>query len=186
MKIIFLILVLFLLQNCNKSKTVLICGDHVCINKAEAKQFFEENLSIEVKILNKKNQNDFDLVELNLNNKPNDNKQINLSRMNKTKQNVKILTNDEIKIIKDEIKEMKKSIKTVKRNTKKSLKRKNKKNSDDLIKIDASSKPNVNVNKRRKEVVDVCTIIEKCNIDGIAKYLLKEGKGKDFPDITSK
>ena len=35
----------------------MICGDHVCINKLEAKQYFEENLSIEVKILNKNRKN---------------------------------------------------------------------------------------------------------------------------------
>ena len=40
--------------NCSKPKTVLICGDHVCINKAEANQYFEENLTIEVKIVDKK------------------------------------------------------------------------------------------------------------------------------------
>ena len=55
-----------LLLNCSKSKTVLICGDHVCVNKAEANQYFEENLSIEVKVLEKKSENSFDLVELNL------------------------------------------------------------------------------------------------------------------------
>ena len=33
-------------------------------------------------------------------------------------------------------------------------------------------------------IVDVCTILEKCNIDEISKYLIKEGKKRDFPDIT--
>ena len=53
---LFLILILSLiLTNCaNKPKTVLICGDHVCVNKAEAEQFFKDNLSIEVKIIDKK------------------------------------------------------------------------------------------------------------------------------------
>ena len=27
-----------------KPKTVFICGDHICVNKTEAKQYFEENL----------------------------------------------------------------------------------------------------------------------------------------------
>ena len=49
-----LIFLIFFLSNCSKPKTVLICGDHVCVNKAEAEQYFEENLSIEVKIINKK------------------------------------------------------------------------------------------------------------------------------------
>ena len=34
------------LNNCSKPKTVLICGDHICVNKAEAEQFFEKNLSL--------------------------------------------------------------------------------------------------------------------------------------------
>ena len=43
-----------------------------------------------------------------------------------------------------------------------------------------------NVDKRKKEVVDVCTIIKKCNIEEITKYLINEGKNKKFPDITKK
>ena len=42
----------------------------------------------------------------------------------------------------------------------------------------------INVNKPRKNVVDVCTIIEKCNIDEISKYLLNRKKKNKFPDIT--
>ena len=44
MKFITLISILFLLANCSKPKTVLICGDHECVNKAEAEQFFEKIL----------------------------------------------------------------------------------------------------------------------------------------------
>jgi len=40
------------------------------------------------------------------------------------------------------------------------------------------------VNKRRKDVVDICTIIKKCSIDEISKYLLDYGRNKKFPDIT--
>ena len=66
MKKLLLFLIILTIYGCNKPKTVLICGDHVCINKAEANQYFEENLSIEVKIVEKKTQNSLDLVELNL------------------------------------------------------------------------------------------------------------------------
>ena len=66
MKIIILIFLFLLIAGCNKPKTVLICGDHICINKKEAKQYFEENLTIQVKILDKKVNNDINLVELNL------------------------------------------------------------------------------------------------------------------------
>ena len=54
MKKLFYILFILFLAGCNKPKTVLICGDHVCINKQEAKQFFEDNLTLEVKVIEKK------------------------------------------------------------------------------------------------------------------------------------
>ena len=42
----------------------MICGDHICINKAEANQYFEDNLSIEVKIVEKKsNKIDKNFIE---------------------------------------------------------------------------------------------------------------------------
>ena len=67
MKNLFLIIFLLFLYACSKPKTVFICGDHKCINKAEAEQYFKENLSIEVKIMDKKKKDNIDLVELNLN-----------------------------------------------------------------------------------------------------------------------
>ncbi len=53
----YLLFFIFVLVSCaNKPKSVYICGDHVCVNKEEAKQYFEKNLTLEVKILdNKKN-----------------------------------------------------------------------------------------------------------------------------------
>ena len=65
MKKIFLLIFITLI-GCSKPKTVFICGDHVCVNNAEAEQFFEENLSIEVKIIDKKKKKEADLVQLNL------------------------------------------------------------------------------------------------------------------------
>ena len=59
-------LFLLILVSCNKPKTVMICGDHECINRVEAKQFFEENLTLEVKIIDNKKSKVVDLVELNL------------------------------------------------------------------------------------------------------------------------
>ena len=41
-------------------------------------------------------------------------------------------------------------------------------------------------NIKRKDVVDVCTILEKCSIDEISKYLLDGGINKKFPDITTR
>ena len=50
MRLFFILIFLLLLVSCTKPKSVLICGDHVCINNQEANQYFEDNLSIEVKI----------------------------------------------------------------------------------------------------------------------------------------
>ena len=41
-----------------------------------------------------------------------------------------------------------------------------------------------NVNKNNKDIVDICTKLEKCSIEEISKYLIKQGKKKSFPDIT--
>ena len=55
-----------ILLGCSTTKTVLICGDHECINKKEAEQFFDENLTIEVKVQDSKKEKFYDLVQLNL------------------------------------------------------------------------------------------------------------------------
>ena len=105
MRLIHLSLLIFflLLSNCSKPKTVLICGDHICINKSEAEQYFEENLSIEVKIIDKKKKDQFDLVELNLKNNQEGNKKIRLSQKKSLNKEIKILTNEEIDIIKKKV-----------------------------------------------------------------------------------
>ena len=84
MRLLFTIIV-FLLIGCTKPKTVLICGDHICVNKKEANQYFEENLSLEVKILHKDNQKNFDLVELNLREGFKKDKKIFVKKKDKTK-----------------------------------------------------------------------------------------------------
>jgi hypothetical protein len=205
MKFLNILLIFFLINNCSKPKTVLICGDHICVNKTEAEQYFEENLSIEVKIIHKKNKKKIDLVELNLKDDLKDNRKISIEEKNKTNKIVKVLTIDEIKKIKEEIKEKKMNKVTLGRASKdKSKKNDNTKivkktdvisnNNDEksIIKKDKvfreniKKKTKINTNKLKVNEVDVCTIIEKCSIDEISKYLLKQGKKKSFPNITSR
>ena len=104
MKYIFFIFLIFALTSCSKPKVVLICGDHVCLNKAEAELYFEENLSLEVKIIDKKVEKEADLIELNLKNNTEGERKIFISPKNKTTKNLKILSNDEIVKIKRNIK----------------------------------------------------------------------------------
>ena len=104
MKYLFYTIFIILLSNCSKPKTVLICGDHICINKDEAEQYFEENLTLEVKVVNKKIKNEVDLIELNLVKDSSGKKKITLSSKKDTSENLKILTNDEKLVIKKDIK----------------------------------------------------------------------------------
>ena len=83
MRFITCLSILFFLSNCSKQKTVLICGDHICVNEIEAKQYFEENLSIEVKIIDKKEKKELDLVELNLSENNKGKKKISLTAKKK-------------------------------------------------------------------------------------------------------
>jgi len=190
MKHILIFLILLLLGNCSKPKTVLICGDHVCVNKAEAEQYFEENLSIEVKIINQKNNEQIDLVELNLKNNENKVKQIAISPKKDTSKNLKTLSNDEIKKIKRNIKDKKQKKEIDNKISRKTVKREENNAISELLekKDKNQEKKNSFVNKtiinKYINIVDVCTILEKCNIDEISKYLIKEGKKRDFPDIT--
>ena len=186
MKKIFFLFLIIILSSCSKPKTVLICGDHVCINKTEAKRYFEENLSLEVRIINNQKKDNIDLVELNLNiNKENLEKKISINKKDKLDNKLRILSNKEKKKIKDKLKEKK---------IKQNIAKLNKIESDKELKKKRVTKYKDETNSRNKnlsstysknaEVVDVCTLIKKCSIDEISKYLLKQSKKKGFPDIS--
>ncbi len=42
------------------------------------------------------------------------------------------------------------------------------------------------VNKTSKKITDICTVLDKCSIDEISKYLVKQGRKSNFPDITTR
>ena len=173
MKIFYFIFLFLFLTNCNKPKTVFICGNHICVNKAEAKQYFEDNLSIEVKVIDQKKEKNFDLVELNLKENKSGERKISVSSKISTNKKLKTLSNDDISKIKQNIKNKKKEKKIAK-------------------KISQSNQESVKIIKRkimskeRKDIIDVCTLLDKCSIDEISKYLNKQGKKKKFPDITTR
>ena len=201
MKKIIIFLFIFTLHACSKPKTVLICGDHVCVNKAEAEQYFQENLSLEVKILDKKNTKDIDLVELNLRSSQDEVRNISLVKKDKVKNKIKSLSDKEIKKKKIEVKEKQKIAKKNKEKKIRKEKIKLKKNKISSKKVKEVKTQNIqkstkesnvikfskqNVNKTNKEIIDICTILEKCSIEEISDYLTKMGKSKNFPDITTR
>ena len=195
MKFFFILLIFILLQNCSNPKTVLICGDHVCVNKKEAEQYFEDNLSLEVKVIEKKTKKKTNLIELHLKDSSKKTREISVIKKDKTSEVIKKLSNKEIRNIKKKIIEKEKNKKIIKKlkNEKKIVKKINiKKKASEIDPIDKRKdlenkleQPRKKTNKNQGiKVVDVCTILEKCSIDEISKYLLKQGKKKNFPDIT--
>ena len=172
----YLIIFLLLISCAKKTKSVLICGDHVCINNDEAKQYFRDNLSLEVRVLKKKTYKYEDLVEYNLSKENEKDKTIILSKVkdNKNFKELKILNKKEKKLIKEKIKIEKKKVKKV-----------NKKGETENLN---SIKKTQNIKKKatvKKEQVDICSIIEKCDIESISEYILKKSMENKFPDITS-
>ena len=190
MKKIFILLIIMTMYGCNKPKTVLICGDHVCVNKAEAEQYFEENLTLEVKVIDQKKSKEINLVEINLESVSNGKREISVLRKKQTNEKVKELSSIQIKEKKAELrKKKKKKVQKKKeiKNQKKSIKQaklgKSKvkeKTSNDILKRKKI------VNKPKEKITDICTIIEKCSIEEISKYLVKQGKNRKFPDITTR
>ena len=166
---IFLLTIIVLLFSCSKHQSVLICGDHKCINKAEAKQYFEENLTLEVQIITKNEKTNYSLVDLNI---KDDEPKIKVFK-NKNNKIVKKLSKEEIREKKIELKKKKKKIKQKTEIAKKEviLKKKNK--------INNLSSYNSNDNS-----LDICIKLEKCDIDSIADYLIKVSNEKNYPNIS--
>ena len=178
MKKIIMFLIILSLQSCTKNKTVLICGDHICVNKAEAKQYFEDNLSLEVRIVDNKKKEELSLIELNMSDNL-DNRKISLLKKKNTKKEVKLLTGKEIKEIKKKVRNKSKTKNNKKINQKMTKKIKTEDNTK-KIKKDLSKKKLY----QKDEIIDICSILEKCSIDEISKFLIKEGKKRKFPDLT--
>ena len=164
-----LILVIFTLYSCSTSKSVLICGDHECINKEEAKLFFKENLTLEVKIITKNNETNYNLVKMNL---ENDNENIKILK-SKNKKVVRKLSKDQIKLKKKEIIE--------KKNMNKKAITKN-----DNNRIESAESAKVQKKIVNKNPLNICSVLEICNIDTISDYLIKQSLKKDYPNIASK
>jgi hypothetical protein len=40
--------------------------------------------------------------------------------------------------------------------------------------------------KEDKDFIDICTILDKCSIDEISKYILEQGRKKSYPKLTTR
>ena len=180
MKSIIFFFLLFI-TSCVKQKTILICGDHKCINKAEANQYFEENLSIEVQIFSKDKKTSFDLVEINTND---------------GSSNIKIFKNDNSKIVKKlskkEIKEKKAEIAKRKKSKSNKMAKKSKSKTqlgtknieNNQLNLKKTTNQIISNNSNNNNSIDICLKVKKCDIDSISNYLMKISIEKDFPNIS--
>ena len=172
MRFFLFIIFLFLFSCSNKVTQVYICGDHPCVNKNEMKEYFDNNISIEVFTItpDKENKKKFTLVDLNLmkdgDNKDN-NKSKNLSSV-KSKEDVKKIIKKRRKLAKLKLKENKV---------------KGQRKVDKISKIKSKSL----FKSKKKEAITfvrICKNLEECDIDKISKIIMDMGRKKSFPDIT--
>ncbi len=168
MKIILLLSIIFL-SSCSTTKTVLVCGDHECINKKEAKLFFDENLTLEVKVISKDKERNYNLVKMNL---KNEKENIKILKT-KNKKIVKKLTKNQIKLKKKEIKEKQSNI------TNKTIENK-------IVKKKEKTSNFSNKSFSDISSLNICLKLEKCDIDSISNYLIKLSNKKDYPNIALK
>ncbi len=167
------LLAFIMLLGCTSSNRVYICGDHECKNKKEIEDYFKNNISMEVYVVesNKSKKKNQDLVQLNiLKDKKVDKKKEELVFLKKRKQ--------EITKTKKEQKPSKLKLKVETEKKEKSKEAKNKMGS-------AKSKTTFAYKKQKStKIVHMCKSMEECDIDIISKKVNDLGKGKSFPNIN--
>ena len=171
----FLIIILILLNCCaTKKSQIYICGDHPCVDKKEMKDYFKNNISIDVYTItsDQEKKQSLDLVELNLL-KDDIKKGKNINKSLSNKQNKR-----KLKEILDERKNRKEITKVDIKNDK--LK---KIPSKKTLKLDKTKK-----SKKKSSVrfVRLCKTVDECDIDKISKIIMDMGKEKPFPDINTR
>ena len=206
----YITLFLFLLS-CATSNKTYVCGERECIDKREFKEYFAENLIIEVRNKKLKKNRSEDLVQLNTENSTQPKKKkINRKKEKKIKKiKEREARKAQIMRLKNERKEKKiqdkniliekKKLAKIKKNNKKqdiiqnmkdTKKEKplieNVKIKTDQIDLKEIKKNNPNGNTNLKNKANICNEIKNCDIDKIAELLIKKGKEKEYPDITSK
>ena len=206
----FYILIFLILLSCNTTKKEYVCGDHLCVDKKEFNEYFSENLIIEISVRDKKKKkNSIDLVKLNTDSnvkKKNDNKNSKkkeriLKKNEKVKlkkQKVRLLEERKIREIEEKNKVKQRKITKIQEKNEKNLQ--NKKNVNRKIIIDKvvdtigkdKKPPKKNTEKtismdsvKTENVKSICDEIKDCDIDKIAELLIKKGKDKPFPNMSS-
>ena len=210
----FLYLFFFLLTlSCDTVKKEYICGDQPCKNKKEFSKYFSQNLTIEIATQKNKKNKVPSLVKLNtesLDKIKNDFKKIKkqpkIKLINKKDQavdgKIKLLeeqnvneineinkTNEETNAKKSSVpKEVSSNVKV----TEISNDREEEKELNNKVSLDNKKKIIKKFKKGKlfesvkiENINNICDEIKDCDIDKIADLLIKKGRDKSFPDISS-
>lgn len=209
-----LLLTFLMLVSCITGNKTYICGDRPCLDRKEFKEYFAENLILEVKIKNSKKYSTVDLVKLNA-----IRQDVNLNSERKTNQDIEISKKEKKAMLKSERNKLKekrkidavqlKRIAIEKKKLAKLKKIKETKTNDiasstpiekeQIVEL-ATNPSNKTVNKKldilseeknfksikSENKKNICEKIEDCDIDKITELVIKKSKEKDFPDITLK
>jgi len=201
MKLIYSIFFLLILS-CSTVKKEYVCGDHPCINKKEFNEYFSDNLIVEIKSQKNTKNKKVDLVKLNekfFEKKINNDKNSKKNKLIKEKERRKNLKAEKKILLKkkkaEEVKKKNKQINGIKKNkilkpeisnnreVKKVINKSAVVNRDKLIK---NSKKNESFQlSKDNNPRNICDDIKDCDITKIAEMLIKKGKDKPFPNITS-
>ena len=196
MKFIYLIFLLLLIS-CSTVKKDYVCGDHPCKSKKEFDNYFSKNLIYEIKSNTKSKNQNIDLVIANM--QSNDGKiknRINYKKkkkLNKKKQakvkKAKVLKKKKIEKITKKNKISKNAIENQISNNRepdaKLVARTPRAKKNDILTKKTTENTLIN-SVKTKNIKSICDQFENCDIDKIAELLIKKGRDKPFPNITSK
>ena len=175
MKKIYLI-IFVLLVSCSSTKKVYICGDHECKNKSEKEDYFKNNISLEVYILeNKKDiEKNQDLVKLNTNIE---------NKQNIKKKNLNFLEKRKIQSKKNPTSEkpIKMKLKSDSKVDKNMPVKKHQLNND---KLKFNNEKLTFTTRNTTKVIHMCKNLNECDIDVISKKINNLGKQKNYPKIS--
>lgn len=172
----FYLFVFLIFLGCSSANKVYICGDHTCKNKKEIDDYFKNNISIEIYVVESERgkRENRDLVETNLLKEK--------TIKNKKTKHLKFLEKRKEKqvILKKEQKpsKLKLKVETVNKEKVKNLKKDKKLNLSEKTFSYKKSKPT--------KIVHLCKSIEECDIDMISEKINNLGKEQSFPDINFK
>ena len=165
MKLLLLLLFLTLMVSCSNSKKVYWCGDHPCINKKEKQTYFQKNMIVEVRNINK-----------------NDKKLLN--DIEKIMQQAKVNQKKQIKINKELAKQARIDEKKRKKREKK-LAKENRKNEKKLIK---NKKKSVKQKEKKSEfdkTADSTTLQTTAStFANLVEKVTKQNMSRPYPDIN--